>query len=384
MNYRIRILCLVLLVVVSIYWLYGDKINKIFKPTDPSVTTDTEQVIDQPELTPNIPPEYDLNFGTLYVGDKNQLRYRHYNESNESQLIQLRSDSGCFTLDPPAGEYSVKPYEISIVTVTYTPMETGIHQTGLIIGSDIVTCFGSSVIGPTRCKVLQPFSSTSIWNHPIGDSAVYVPAGLHAGIGVGYDTDHFCYDGQKQLLFSNEEWPGVCKGDHFECHVWIPDWYIIPERKKNNAIGFLLSDGHSIYQGNPSARCTEGKPVYIGWPVPGDPIEDIYGTGITGGHGGSGLSGVGGTIRLNEITSEEPIRHALKIDIEASRYCSAETGGYRWPAWRADSYALDPDSRYHYDYYGTASPSVMMGSLLALHPEVKIDELGLQTYAAYK
>ena len=110
--------------------------------------------------------------------------------------------------------------------------------------------------------------------------------------------------------------------------------------------------------------------------------EDIYGPGIQGGHGGSGLSSIGGTIRLEELPGTTPIRHALKINLFAEKFISFSPGpggglGYRWPATRADGYA--DETR-----YGGTVPQLTMGALLAIPPTVTLQSLDLQTEPGIK
>jgi hypothetical protein len=111
--------------------------------------------------------------------------------------------------------------------------------------------------------------------------------------------------------------------------------------------------------------------------VPGE--SSIYGDGIRGAHGGSGLSAIGGALRLGEL--DEPmdvIRHALKINVYAAEnlFYDEETEGYRWPAIRADGYAEN--------VYGTERTEAVvtacrMGALLALHNFLYIDSLAFET-----
>ena len=112
-----------------------------------------------------------------------------------------------------------------------------------------------------------------------------------------------------------------------------------------------------------------------GWRTPD---VNIYGSGIRGGHGGSGMSSIGGSIRRGELTSSQPIRHALKINLWAQRYLyySSSNPGYRWPSDRADSYAAN-------QYKGT-NPKLVMGTLLAIPPVVTEKSLDLQTPAGRK
>lgn len=69
----------------------------------------------------------------------------------------------------------------------------------------------------------------------------------------------------------------------------------------------------------------------------------------------------------------DPIRHVVKINPYAARYCyySQAIPGWRWPACKADSYAAK-------DYKGT-NPAVVMGSLLALPPDATPGHLGIRT-----
>jgi hypothetical protein len=109
--------------------------------------------------------------------------------------------------------------------------------------------------------------------------------------------------------------------------------------------------------------------------------EDLRGDGVTdsGGQGASGMSGMGGTIRLGELTGDRPLRHAIKLNVWGHHlYYSADRPGYKWPAQRADHYANDPD---HKNRYVGKEPELVMGTLLAVPPEVTAEQLGLETAA---
>jgi hypothetical protein len=74
----------------------------------------------------------------------------------------------------------------------------------------------------------------------------------------------------------------------------------------------------------------------------------------------------------------------LKIEVFANKYLYNQPPGYRWPAVRADVYAYNN----YYDegkmQYGGSNPSLVMGSLLAIPPQVTAESLGLQTIPARK
>lgn len=90
------------------------------------------------------------------------------------------------------------------------------------------------------------------------------------------------------------------------------------------------------------------------------------------------MSSVGGSIRLGELLGSNPIRHALKVNINCRRYCSPANGGFRWPAVRGDAYSTQ------YGSIGQAIAGLGMGSLLAIPSSTDINALGLETAAAKK
>lgn len=242
-----------------------------------------------------------------------------------------------------------------------------------------------------RNPILWPFAIDSIWNQPIGDGAEYVPANLESERLLTADTDHFFVlrpDDPRQDLFSIGGWRNRSTGTRErDTDLPLPDALIIPDTNEhetpNNSSAFLLPDGNTLVQLNATTRDRLGGPIY-GVQYPVRPYENptLDGDGILGGHGGSGLSSIGGTIRIGELVDDDPIRHALKINLWAKKYLAYVEGpdgglGYRWPAIKADGY-VDATT------YGGAVPELVMGSLLALPPDLTPEELGLQTEPAKK
>lgn len=239
----------------------------------------------------------------------------------------------------------------------------------------------------TRDPLKWPFSADSIWNMPIGSNARYVDARLERAQQTSVDVDYFyVLDGNDPLqpVFAPGNWgPGRASGtDYRNIALPIPDDLLVPDatddETPNNAAAFLLPDGRTLVQLNPLTRDRIGGPI-SGWRAA---TEDIYETGIRGGHGGSGLSSIGGTVRLGELTGDEPIRHALKVNLEARKYLSYANGpeggaGFRWPATRADSYANE-------ERYGGQVSELTMGALLALPSWTTPESLGLKTAAGFK
>ncbi|MEA5565334.1 hypothetical protein [Anabaena sp. UHCC 0399] len=236
----------------------------------------------------------------------------------------------------------------------------------------------------TRDKFLWPFSSTSIWNMPIGSGARYKRANIEKAYWAGADTIHLYKlkaSDPLRPVYRPGSWEVRCsKTNKTTISVLpIPDNLIIPDTvgtsTPNNSSAFLMPDGKTLQQLNPLARCIPGGAVY-GYAY--TPPVDIYSDGIGGSHGGSGLSAIGGTIRKGELTSSQPIRHVLKVLLHGRKYYyySRSIPGYRWPADRADKTA--PST------YGGKNPSLVMGSLLAIPSWVTEASLNLQTPAAKK
>ncbi len=230
---------------------------------------------------------------------------------------------------------------------------------------------------------LWPFAATSIWNTAIGSRAAYVPAGLGSVGYVGVDIERHI------RLTSNDPVRPVCPPSSWEKR-WpgdrsrklgempVPDSLIIPDAKPpntpNECAAFLMPDGRTLKQLEPACRVEAGAHI-VGW-LRED--VDLYGDGIKGTHWGSGLSSLGGTIRRGELVSGRPIRHALKINLWGKKYLfySRENPGFRWPADRADASAAQT--------YGGRNPKLVMGALLAIRPDVKIEDLNLVSAPAQR
>lgn len=216
---------------------------------------------------------------------------------------------------------------------------------------------------------------------PIGSNAVYVPAGIEYAGG---------WSGQ---ITRDEELIGVNPNDPLKS-LNGEEWVHVPPSMEhdgswNGCAVFLRDDNNTIVQGQPLELSPGGNPsweydyTFFG----NDEYLSLYGEGRGGCHGGSGLSGIGGSLRPGELNGPSPIRHVLKINLWAKRFLSCQSNGYRWPAYRADAY-MDCGS------YGGDNPALRMGSLLAIHPSVNCDTAvssgharklchALQDYGAY-
>ncbi len=252
---------------------------------------------------------------------------------------------------------------------------------------------GGSAPG-TRDPHQQPFATTSIWNMPIGSDAVYVDANLAAIPGGSTwaepfsDTDYLVLQPNAPLVdvrYSDAGWGGSDRcppsSSMVLASVPMPDDFIVPSSGYNNAAAVLAQDGRTFVQFQPLARCTNGG---VATSLVRAPDADLYGDGIKGAHGGSGLSSIGGTLRLGELRpGQEGPHHALKFTMDLYMFykCTQDSDCYRWPAQHADSYAVG-----HYGW-GNNNPNVnntamKMGALFALAPDLDITSLGLKTEAA--
>lgn len=260
---------------------------------------------------------------------------------------------------------------------------------------------------PCRDRFFEPFSSTSIWNTAIGSCAQFSPARL---FGPGREPTQFHND-HEFFLRATEADPltdwidqGDWGGDD-HCHVTgkvvsqvrLPhNWTSSsdcgeqsdpakcaskPNQPGNNAMGVLLEDNETVVQMQPAYRCAAGGPLLArfgnatdGCPQQFPNVTSIFGDGTLGSHGGSGLSGVGGAIRVGELLPDSgPIKHAIKIELQHRWYygmhplqsASAYNGGrrqYLWPATGSDGGSNKAPG----GLYGGDDPYVAPGALLGL------------------
>jgi hypothetical protein len=241
----------------------------------------------------------------------------------------------------------------------------------------------------SRDPFLWPFAADSIWNTPVGRDAVFVPAGLEPAGHVGVDIQHILAldpsDPERDVLESPSWGPGRCSGTaSLGLTFPVPDDWIVPDAGSspygltpNSNFAFLLPDGDTLFQGMVISRCAEAGPIHLpsfmAYPN-NQGRESVRGDGISGGgQGASHMSALGGTLRKGELVGAAPIRHAIKLNPWAGKYChySPEVPGYRWPARAADSYAEMT--------YGGTNPSLVMGTLLAIAPDVSDEEVGVTT-----
>ena len=237
--------------------------------------------------------------------------------------------------------------------------------------------------GTGRDPFTQPFSNDSIWNLPLGVSATYVDVNIAAATQtITDDRDIIILKPTatvNPVYFNDDGWTGASRCDRQGGVLFtapIQTSFIVPgatpSDTPNNAVAIVAADGRTLYQGQPYTHCTANGDITMMWFI----TNDIYGTGFYGGHGGSQLSSIGGTIRLGELLPGAVIRHAMKLSLygAVNYFYNATVPGFRWPATTADGYASS--------VYGGSDPNILLGSLLALPASLNISNMSLETTAA--
>jgi hypothetical protein len=220
---------------------------------------------------------------------------------------------------------------------------------------------------------------------PIGSGAQYVAANIAPATGWGgisTDEDVLILTPAETStpVYHQSSWSlPRCTMDTSQqfFSIPMPDDFVIDDTDgtPNGCLAGLMSDGRTIVSGQPFARCTAGGYATLTYQT--DTV-DLYGQGIAGSHGGSGLSAYGGTLRIGELRPGGcPPRHALKLEFDGTaNYASGNNANtcYAWPATACDS---DGPGRYS----GT-NPYLKPGALLAIDASVDINSMGLETTAA--
>ena len=255
--------------------------------------------------------------------------------------------------------------------------------------SRVTPTTGSSSSAISRSPYTWPFSWNSIWNMPIASTATYAPADIKSA--GSYETP-----GAPDYDSINPAFPVVTlenaqlvNGSIGPVSVY-GDPAMTSNGEWNTCSAFLGTDKTTVYQGQTTELTADGNPWFGGVADTTWAPVNIEGAGTTGCHGGSGLSGLGGTLTLADLTQPGPITHALKVALDGYINYSSANGGFRWPAVNADAGYNDPASG---NYYGGSNPNVQEGSLLALprsinpssftNPTVAKLAEAMQDYGAY-
>src|SRR5579859_1749401 len=190
---------------------------------------------------------------------------------------------------------------------------------------------GDADASPYRDPLHQPFASTSIWNMPIGSGAAYVAAGIVSPTSNALLADEDVIvltpaSPSTPIYRNTADWQPTVSRCPWDAGALIfdvpmPAAFVVGDTPvsdtPNSGLAALLADGRTIKQTQPFARCTGGAP---GTSDDVFPDVDLYGPGIPGAHGGSGLSAIGGTLRVGELRpGGAHVRHALKMELYAAQ-----------------------------------------------------------------
>lgn len=257
---------------------------------------------------------------------------------------------------------------------------------------------------PARNYYLRPFADTSVWNMPIGSNAILGGAAGSAVVADTADTfapedDVICLETTNTRSMWLGDDPNAATTGHstnptpfgtapFKADIYTDVANSPAGYAPNGSGGQLLSDGATIQEGQYMAAIT--APVGSSGMVYGlrRGTTSLTGDGITfasagggaavGGHGGSGMTGVGGTIRIWELIDDGvTISHALKCRANG-RYlfgynATTNPTGYVWPAIAADT-GWDNSGNAGAWYHGT-NANVRMGTLLTIPQSVDVTTL---------
>jgi hypothetical protein len=217
----------------------------------------------------------------------------------------------------------------------------------------------------SRNVLLQPFQNTSLWNVAIGSNATYVAANVCSSgasscpAGLYWDDDSLGLTPTATPLVglyasSCAQWNG-CN----PCTTSLQQNTSVPlgglplppsltyYDAGNNAAGaVVLNDSKTVANFQPFTVCTAGAgavytDAYGGFPGSYWPTTNLYTDGLVGSHGGSGLSALGGTIRLADtngpIAAGTTMNHVLKIEQDGLfNSFGTGTGCCNWPATNND------------------------------------------------
>lgn len=255
------------------------------------------------------------------------------------------------------------PFPFPTPTPTPTPTDTTPTPTPTPTPTDTVTPPPVT----TRSQYQWPFSWDSFWNMPLASTATYTPVTI---------TDNGTYEDASSQTYNDTNTSDPVKtltnarlasGSTGPVQVHV-DPSMTANGQWNTCSSWLSSaDSDTVYQGQTTQLTAGGNPSFGGTADNTWPTVSIKGIGQAGCMGGSGLSGLGGTLTKADVTGTSPITHALKVALDGFVNYSTANGGHRWPALNADGGYNQSGNG---NFYGGSDPNMVEGTLLALPPTI--------------
>ncbi|MEM8890612.1 MAG: hypothetical protein AAGD28_21725, partial [Bacteroidota bacterium] len=145
-----------------------------------------------------------------------------------------------------------------------------------------------------RDPLLWPFADTSIWNMPIGSNAVYVDAKIQPpkrfGMTVDEDILILAPNAPIQDIYTSyADWDRnkdrCLREGPLLFSAPMPDSFLVSPQNwdgltPNSGVAILMSDGQTIKQTQPFARCSNNNATSHYTP----PDVNLFGEGIRGAH----------------------------------------------------------------------------------------------------
>ena len=261
------------------------------------------------------------------------------------------------------------------------------HLTPLLLACVAAIAFAASdaPTAPCRNVTAWPFAATSVWNTPVGSAAKYSAVHIfqnHTPKNVFTDDDYMIVtrSTDPEVLWYSQGWWNST--DHCERFPWStlvgklhwPANLTVTAFGNNNAAAILQPDNVTLILTQPLYKCNESWPV-LSLHDPWHGNCSILENCTYGGHGGSTLNAIGGSLRVGELLpGVDAPRHVLKLQLFAHQYYYGAKGGanrstcYTWPALNCDGYFSDCSNPDSYNCYGGLNELVRPGALLAIVP----------------
>lgn len=231
----------------------------------------------------------------------------------------------------------------------------------------------------------KPFWSSSIWNRQLPSYRVLVDANMNRRDLITYDLIHDLYlqgSWPNRDVYFNNGWSDRARGYDSGNNLRMKNNYIVHKEYEgpyggtpNSTFAFMMLDRNRILQGQVLCRPTNTGPVYMPWWAY-NKFQRLYGDGRKDnqGHGATGLSAIGGTLRNGDLTvTGKTPDGVIKIMVNARRYLHYDWNtkkGSRWPAGNSDNYREE---------YGGSNPALKMGSLLTFDGTTQVRRSWMKT-----